>query len=285
MVQNFRIVLFIMIFPTLAFTYDFTHSLLDSLLQIHVQDGMVNYQALKQDDSLLKAYLRELELLPEQEYEGWTDQNQIAFWINAYNAVTLAVIIENYPIQYGNYLHRIRFPKNSIRQIPKVWDKPLIRIMGRELSLNQIEHEILRINFTEPRIHFVLVCASMGCPLLDERAFTGTDLDQRLDLAAIKFLNNPEKIRLDKKTNTLFLSQIFNWYKNDFVIEEGQYCEFPYASEPLCAVLTFAARFLPENDVEYIKVNRPVLNFLKYNWSLNEYSVSEDGENPVDPDK
>lgn len=104
-----------------------------------------------------------------------------------------------------------RFPQSSIRQISKFWDTPFVRIMGKEITLNEIEHEILRKKFADPRIHFALVCASIGCPVLEDHAFLPDNLDVQLDDAAKDFITNSNKVRLDKSRKKLFLSAIFDW--------------------------------------------------------------------------
>ncbi|NIA31310.1 MAG: DUF547 domain-containing protein [Actinobacteria bacterium] len=107
----------------------------------------------------------------EKDFPTWSENEKKAFWINVYNAVTIEGILRNYPIPWGGFLAKRRFPQSSIRQISKFWDTPFVRIMGKEITLNEIEHEILRKKFADPRIHFALVCASIGCPVLEDHAF------------------------------------------------------------------------------------------------------------------
>ncbi|UCF64354.1 MAG: DUF547 domain-containing protein [bacterium] len=157
---------------TLPAQYSFNHQPFDSLLQTYVNEqGLVEYKAIKEQHDLLGKYLDLLEKVDPLKFENWSKAEKLAFWINAYNAITIEGIIRHYPIDYGNLVSRVRFPKNSIRQIGGFWDHVFIKVMGRDITLNQIEHEILREKFKEPRIHAVLVCAAIGCPLLENRAF------------------------------------------------------------------------------------------------------------------
>ncbi|MCI0515861.1 DUF547 domain-containing protein [candidate division KSB1 bacterium] len=248
----------------------FDHSGFDSLLQKHVADGLVNYRALKADLLPLQKYLQQLEQVNPGDFKNWPLEEQMAFWVNAYNAITIEGIVRNYPIQWGSLLARARFPKNSIRQISGFWDAVFIKVMGRELTLNQIEHEILRKQFKDPRIHFVIVCASIGCPDLESRAFVAKDLDQRLDDATRNFITNPGKARLDRKENVLYLSSIFDWYKEDFKASneaEKQYRNYSKAERGL---IEFVIEYVPETDREYIIQNQPKIKYLDYDWSLNE---------------
>jgi len=132
-------------------------SLYAKTLKNHVDDrGMVNYKALKDSPRDLEGYLTALAGVSEEDYSQWEEAQQIAFWINAYNGLTLKSIIDNYPIK-SSFFKSLNNPKNSIRQISGVWDKKTHQVMGKKLSLNHIEHEILRVRFEEPRIHVATI--------------------------------------------------------------------------------------------------------------------------------
>lgn len=200
----------------------------------------MDYRALKKDPSRLKDYLKKVARLDTQAMISMSGKERIAFFLNVYNALTLKVIIENYPVK-------------SIRDIPGVWDRLKFNVTGRNLTLNQIEHEILRGEFKEPRIHFALVCASKGCPKLAKEPFNGKDLNEQLDREARNFINDKTKVKLDKDNNLLYLSSIFKWFKEDFV-----------------DVIEFISGYLPEDDVRFIKEKKPNLKYINYDWSLNE---------------
>jgi hypothetical protein len=248
----------------------FDYSKYDAFLRTYVENGLVDYSGIKSDDTLLDDYLQELQRVDAEQFRTLSQDEQNAFWINAYNAITIEGIVRNYPIEPGGFFARKRFPDNSIRQIDDFWGTVFVKVMGDELTLDDIEHEILRKQFKDPRIHFVLVCAALGCPLLENRAFLPQYLDDRLDGAASGFISNPEKVRLDRKKNTLYLSSILKWYKEDFV--------FPHGSEQLYeryntkdrGIVEFVARYMPQADREFIIEHHPKLKFLDYDWTLNE---------------
>jgi hypothetical protein len=251
--------------------YNFDHQPYDSLLQKFVDEkGLVNYGALKSNQSLLQRYLENLQKLNYDEFQLWSREQKMAFWINAYNAVTLAGIIKNYPIEYGNLISRARFPKNSIRQIGGFWDAVFIQIMKQDISLNEIEHEILRKKYQDPRIHAVLVCAAIGCPILENRAFYPENLDDRLDEANRHFINNPDKVKLDKEKNILYLSSIMDWYKQDYPLSSTANEFYKHYDEDIRGVIEFVLRYMDEDKKDYILANRPNVKFLDYDWTLNE---------------
>lgn len=249
---------------------NFDHSPYDSLLQKYVEKGMVNYKAIHKDQALLFTYLRQLEQIDPEEFGTWPGDEQKTFWINAYNAITIEGILRNYPIQPGGFFARMRFPRNSIRQIGGFWDTIFIKVMGKEISLDHIEHDILRKEFQDPRIHFVLVCASIGCPVLKNRAFTHEHIDEELEQATYDFINNPDKVRLDKERNELYLSSIFDWYREDFPASDEARETFQNYSNKKRGIVAFVTVYLPEDDRAYIISNRPKIKFLDYDWSLNE---------------
>jgi len=248
----------------------FDHALFDSLLQKYVARGLVDYQALKANPVLMANYLKQLEQVDSQDFENWQREEKIVFWINAYNAITIEGILRNYPIEWGGVFSRIRFPQNSIRQIGDFWDTVFIKVMGRDLTLNQIEHEILRKQFDDPRIHFAIVCASIGCPVLESRAFFTEGLEQRLDQSARNFINDPEKVRLDKEKNILYLSSILDWYKEDFIASDDVEKYISQYDKKERGVIEIIIKLLPEEKRNYIKEHQPEIEYLDYDWSLNE---------------
>ncbi len=271
--RTIHIIAFLVLTGSAVSAGDYAPSLLDSLLKIHVTDGAVNYDELRLNDGLLREFLKSVETVSADEFERWTESARKAFWINTYNALVLALIIEEYPIEWGSIVQQIHFPKNSIRQLQNAWDRPLIRVFGSDISLNAIHHDILRIRYNDPRIHFMLVNSAVSGPECRPDACFETDLDQRLDLAAVHFLNNPKVVYLDRNANLLFLSPILGWYKNDFSRVSTGICSYPYQSESLCAVISYIARYLPEEDAAFIRANRPEIQFREFDWMLNEISL------------
>lgn len=260
----------VFIFVVSLYADSFDYSKYDQILQQNVNNGLVNYKNLKSDQHQLTGFLQQTSRVDAKVFSSWPTNEKKAFWINSYNAITIYGILQNYPIQWGGFMARRRFPQSSIRQISKFWDTPFVKIMGKDITLNQIEHEILRKKFADPRIHFALVCASIGCPSLENHAFLPDNLDARLDDAAKAFITNPDKVRLDKSRKKLFLSAIFDWYKKDFKASAKAQQNFSKYGDKDRGVIEFVVRYLPESDGAFILQNQPKIKYLKYDWSLNE---------------
>jgi hypothetical protein len=220
------------------------------------------------DPSRLIRYLAQLENLDSIEYKNWNDRQKIAFWINAYNAITIYGVIQNYPIKTGNIISRLFFPKNSIRQISRFWKTSFRPVKGDDITLDEIEHDILRRQFDEPRIHFALVCASIGCPKLQVFAYHPDSLDNQLDRAAREFIQT-KSAAINEKKNRLYVSRIFDWYADDF-----NYGEFPdYLTsydDDKRGFLKFIVDHSGEDLIKFIRENTPMIKYSKYDWSLNE---------------
>jgi hypothetical protein len=209
------------------------HRIWDQLLQAHVSPaGMVDYTGFHKDQARLQAYLETLSQHPPQ--TNWASSDRLAYWINAYNAFTVQLILDHYPLK-------------SIRDLEKPWDQSFIELGGKTYSLNDIEHGILRKRFEEPRIHFAVNCASVSCPLLLNRAYTPAQLEEQLERQARHFINDPAYNQLSQGK----LSSLFDWYAEDFT-QEGSLIAYlnRYAKAPLP----------PETEV----------SFLPYNWNLNK---------------
>ena len=175
------------------------HSEWDKLLKKHVADnGDVNYKNFKTEAELLNAYIDYLSTkIPS---EDWSKQEKLAYFINVYNANTIKLILDHYPIK-------------SIKDLKNSWSKKIIRIGEEKFSLSEIENKILR-KMNEPRIHFAINCASKSCPKLLNVAFTSENVDKLLDKATREFISNPEKNNI--KEYNVQLSKIFQWFKSDF---------------------------------------------------------------------
>jgi len=233
------------------------------------RSGMVDYQGLKAGRKPLDDFIAALGELEPGRYEKFSEKQKVAFWINAYNARTLQVILDNYPIE-SSFFASLRFPKNSIRQIKGVWDALEFPVMGRKMTLDEIEHQTLRKLFNEPRIHMALVCAAMGCPLLRNEPYTGERLDCQLDSQTRNFLADPEKFRADRRAGRVYLSPIFKWFAGDFVknyLEAGPVKGF---DEEERAVLNFISGHLDYKDGLYVHSGEFKVSYLDYDWALNE---------------
>ena len=249
---------------------EFSHDLYDRVLKEYVVDGRVDYARLKGNRSDLDRHISELARLDPKLYEKWEGSAQIAFWINAYNAITLQVILDHYPIQRSSSPASLVFPANSIRQIPGAWDQITHPVMGRPMTLDQIEHEVLRKRFKEPRIHMALVCAAQGCPLLRSEVYMGQRLNEQLVDQARRFLENPAKFRMDRKQRLVRLSPIFQWFGQDFLIAYGLPEGFAGHADAERAVLAFASRYLASDDRAFLQDGNYRIAYLGYDWRLNQ---------------
>ena len=218
----------------------FDHSLLDALLRQHVHQGGVDYAALQQAPQQLDTYLHTLADAPLQKLGR---DEKLALLINAYNAFTLRLILD----------HR---QPGSIKDIPadQRWDAPRWPLAGETISLNHLEHVMIRSNFKEPRIHFALVCAAVGCPPLRDEAYTGAKLEAQLADQTRRVHHDGRWLRLTDQT--LFLTQLYAWYADDF-------------EQVAPSVLDYVATHVPALQQMLDTGRRPDLRYLDYDWSLN----------------
>jgi hypothetical protein len=217
------------------------HMLFDALLKDHVKDGAVDYTALRKD-TRLDSYLASVSAIDPASIRDRDDR--LAHWINVYNAFTLKLVVARPDVK-------------SIREIGAggsgPWDSVWIPLGGRRYSLNGIEHDVIRKDFDEPRIHFALVCAARSCPPLRSEAYTGDRLVVQLESNARRFLLDTTANRYDAATNTLYLSQLFSWYGDDFRARYGSAAAY---------VLSVMGLNPPKP---------PTVRYLTYDWSLNDH--------------
>lgn len=222
----------------------FDHSTFDQLLKKHVSDqGWVDYQGMKRDHESLDAYITSIANAP---IEKMGRNERLALLINAYNAFTLRLVLDHDPV-------------HSIKDIPghKRWDARRWNIGSHTLSLNEIEHQQIRSHFQEPRIHFALVCAAVGCPPLANTAYTADQLETQLDRQA-QFVHNHDRwFRFDPDDPTVVhLTKLYKWYRGDF-------------EQTAESVLNFAARYSPTLKQTLAAGSQPKIQWLKYDWALN----------------
>jgi hypothetical protein len=230
--------------------FDATHAALDTLLHRHVVAGRVDYAGLAADRPALEAYLHGLEAVGRAQEGAWTRDARLAFWIDAYNAYTLRVILDHQPVKSIRAIGLLPF--SAFRAAVA----PLRARPGAAMSLDDIEKGVLRGEFAEPRVHFAISCASASCPALQSRAWLGDGLDAALDAAARAFLADPTKNRWDPATRTAWLSSIFDWYAADFTAADG-------------SVLAYVARYAPPEMAAGIAAGGVTVSYLDYDWSLN----------------
>ncbi len=209
------------------------HSVWDQILILNVtDDGKVNYEGVMQDSPLFYKYFRSLSENPPT--DQWTREEKLAYWINAYNSIAVKMIIDNYPVKNINELH-------------DPWNQKFFRIKDKRYSLDDIEHKILR-KFNEPRIHFLINCASFSSPKLMNRAYTAENIEEALEKCTMDFINDPARNTIT--SNLIQISQVFEWYKDDF--NQGD-------------VVAFI------NQYSNVKISKiPKNGYKEYDWTLNE---------------
>ncbi len=222
-----------------------SHGIWNDLLQQHVDPtGKVNYQGFIQDSVQFNAYLDILQK-NHPNAKHWTKDEQLAYWLNAYNAFTVKIVADNYPVP------SIKDIKNGIPFVNTVWDIKFIKIEKAVYDLNNIEHGIVRPKFKEPRAHFALNCASVSCPRLRNEAYTPEQLEEQLSDQARYFLTNTVKNKI-ADPQQVELSKIFSWFKGDFT-DSG------------LSLIEFLNQYAPIQISKEAKINH-----LDYDWNLNE---------------
>ena len=244
--------------------FDHAYPQYAQILRDHVRPPKVDYTALKKDRAALDAAVSVFAQPGEAEERGWPRDERLAFWINAYNVFTLRAIVDHYPIR-GGWLSLS--PRSSIRQIDGVWTTLTWTAAGRTLTLDDIEHKILRPEFKEPRVHFAINCASIGCPPLSADPYRAAALDGQLDAAARRYLASAQGLRIERET--LRVSKILDWYGEDFVARFApERADRPDRIER--AVRAVIARFGPAGAADLARSSSARVRFLDYDWSLND---------------
>lgn len=247
----------------------FSHDKYADVLRKYVNNkGLVDYKRHSVDRILLDEYLDQIAELDQARFKKLSENDQIAFLINAYNAITLRSIIDNYPIKASG-LSSLRFPRNSIRQIDGVWNEKKHKVFGQYLTLDDIEHRYLRANYNEPRIHMALVCASIGCPLLRNEPYTGPKLDAQLTDQTVKFLEIKQNFRIIQDDNKVYISSIFKWFGEDFVSDYSPAAGFK-GNEAERASLNFISKHIISSEADFLKNGKYKVKYLDYDWELNE---------------
>ncbi|MBW2590490.1 MAG: DUF547 domain-containing protein [Deltaproteobacteria bacterium] len=218
------------------------HSIYATLLEKYVKQGQVDYQGFKAEEAKLDQYLKVLE---KTDSDNLSRNEQFSFYINAYNAWTIKLILSGYP--------GVKSIKDLGVFLKKPWKKKICRIDGDVITLDDIEHKILRPRFKDPRVHFAINCAALSCPPLISEPYRGDTLNRQLDHSVRAFINNPQRNYLED--NTLYISKIFKWFSEDFHDDVVGFF-LKYAQGDLKKQL--------EESKSKIKVK-----YLDYDWSLN----------------
>ena len=236
-----------------TFAFDHEHKLFNQVLSEHYKiengQGQVHYTNIQKSPNKLNEYLKQLENVTPKEFNQFSSKQKLSFWINAYNAYTIKLILNHYPLK-------------SIKDIGNFfsgpWDKKFFSLLGKKRSLDEIEHKIIRKEFDEPRIHFVVNCASIGCPNLYPEAMNAEKLEVQLIKASQSFIS--EQNKNEYKGNKLYLSKIFKWYGDDF---DNKYQNFRSFIAPLMTKDQKLQKEITSGKIQ--------IKWLDYDWKLNEW--------------
>jgi hypothetical protein len=226
----------------------------------------------------LSAYLRSLSDSSAAYYKTWDRDTRMAFWINAYNAVTIYAVVANYPIK-GDGSKDKKVPSNSIRQIDAVWDTAYVELAGRPVTLSEIENDVLRKEFGDPRINFALVRATRGGPLLSGDAYVADSLEVMLERDAHRFVNDGDKVRVNITRGRLYVSEVFEDNARDFALDTAETGEMPgWLKAYRKNMRGFVSFIAPRVDVQTrgaIETRSLKVNYLTYDWSLNDIAKED----------
>jgi hypothetical protein len=240
--------------------FDHTYSDYDSVLSTYVANGRVNYRDLKNSSEKLKSFLNSAASVSEEHFRSWSEPRQLSFLINLYNAATLQLILDHFPVK-------------SIKDIGGLfkgpWSLKVVRLFGGTISLDNLEHDIIRKRYDEPRIHMALVCAAKSCPLLRSKAYVADKLDDQLSAQSREFLASPAGLRIDRQKNAVFFSSIFKWYGDDFVGKFSPSAGFNGLDKTERAVANFAGTHIGPADQAFLSTGGYSIRYIDYDWSLN----------------
>jgi hypothetical protein len=244
------------------------HRPLDQLLDLNVRDGMVYYRALRSERGRLDRYVSSLNV-PAATYGGWSRDEKVAFWLNAYNAIVLQTVINAYPIQ-GK---AAAYPANSIRQIPGAFEQTKHRVAGRALTLDEIEKTVLP-EFKEPRMYLALGRAAVGSGRLRSEAYTGPRIAAQLGAVQSEFVADQAMLRIDRLSGRMLVTPIISWREAEFIAAYDKGAQGPYAQRSPIerAVMAFVSPHLFRLEREFVEKNAFQMSFLDFDWRLNDLS-------------
>ncbi|NJN87520.1 MAG: DUF547 domain-containing protein [Leptolyngbyaceae cyanobacterium SL_7_1] len=238
------------------FRYDSYAQVLEQYVD---EQGLVDYVGLQADADGLKRFNQSIGAVPSATYEAWSDAEKMAFLINAYNSFTLESIIDQNPL------------KASIRDIPGVWRVRRFQVAGQSKTLDDIEHNTLRPTFQDPRIHAALNCTAISCPVLRQEPYTAEKLDAQLEEQVRLWLASPQGLQIDRANNQVRISQLFDWFGEDWLPNYGTSEGFT-GNDKQRAALNFISQYVSEDDRAYLQQGEYELSYLDYDWTLNRQS-------------
>jgi hypothetical protein len=244
-----------------ASTADPLHRPFDQMLDLYVRDGLVYYRAVRADRGRLDRYVASLGSVAPSTYDGWSREQQLAYWINAYNAFVLQAVARNYPPR-----------ENSIRRVPGVFDKAPHRAAGRNVTLDQIEEEVLP-EFRDPRVYFALGRGAVDSGRLRSEAYTSARVEEQLASQTTDFLGRQNHFKIDTLTGEIAVSAIIGWHEREFIAayadtEVG--ARFANRSPIERAIMSLADPVLLPSEREFVSRGQFKIVYQEFNWALNE---------------
>ena len=249
-----------------ASTADPSHRTFDQILDLNVRDGMVYYRSLQSQRGRLDQYVASLNV-PADTYAKWSRPQQMAFWVNAYNAIVLQTVVSQYPIRGKS----AEYPAGSIRLIPGAFEKTKHRVAGRSLTLDEIEKTVLP-EFKEPRLFLALGRGAVGSGRLRSEAFSADRLPQQLDAVAVDFMTHEQMIKIDRGQGTISVTPILSWREAEFAAayDPGASGAFAQRSPIERAIIAFITPRLLPLEKEFIQKNAFRVAFHTFDWRLND---------------
>jgi hypothetical protein len=247
-------------------TTDVLHRPFDQILDLNVRDGLVYYRALKSDRGRLDRYAASLNV-PAATYDGWSREEKMAFWVNAYNVFVLQTVVDRYPIRGASPA----YPPESIRQIPGAFESLRHRAAGRNVTLDEIEKTIVP-EFKEPRLQLALGRGAIGSGRLRSEAYTGARIAQQLDDIQKEFVSEQTMIRIDRSSGQMSLTPILSWHQAEFIAAYDKGAEGPLADRsPIerAAVAFIGPNLLPL-EKELVQKNQFKVTYHPFDWRLND---------------
>lgn len=241
-------------------TAEAIHRPYDQLLDLYVRDGLVYYRAVRSDRARLDRYVAALGAVTPDTYQGWTREQQVAFWINAYNAFVLQAATSAFPP-----------PGNSLRKVPGLFDKRTYRAAGRRVTLDEIENKVLP-EFRDPRVYFALGRGAMGSGRLKSEAYTAERLEGQLRSQTLEFLQQQVHVKIDQLTGELAVSPILGWHESEFVAAYADKASSAYANRSPIerAILALIDPVLLPSERAWLEKAQFKVTYQEFDWNLNE---------------
>lgn len=236
----------------------------DQILDLYVRDGFVYYRALKSERAKLDSYVS---LLATSTPDNDPREAQIAFWINAYNALVLRTVVDHYPIPTRSK----EYPQHSVRQIPGAFERLQHKVAGRMLTLDQIEQEVLA-GFHDPRVYLALGRGAIGGGRLHSEAYTPAAIEEQLAGVASECVSRPQCVQIDRTAGKMSISAVFSWREKDFVAAYGDKAPEPFANRSPIerAAIAFVEPKLLTTEKEFLSKNEFQVAFSPFDWGLND---------------